>query len=322
MSFFKPWEPGIEAKKIVKNAQRDHEYAKNKVEIAMQSVKYNLEQLGKKKLEIYKIQLNKFVSLFEKIKNVELTEFPKLNRHIEFSNSTLPAMREANMQAIDFGKGVASAAAAGSLAGFGALGTAITIGSASTGTAISTLSGAAFSNALLAWFGGGALSAGGLGMAGGTLVLAGVFAAPVLLVFPAVWNTLGKKKLEQAKEFQSKAKVAILELNTQQALAESITERSIKVLSILSKLEKNFRDFLSGLNDLVEQSTDYRSYSKKNKEALMVTAVIAKTMMTIIETPIIAETGKVYDDKGKVDECRISADKLLADSSLFDIKGV
>ncbi|MDP8322448.1 MAG: hypothetical protein RAO94_08870 [Candidatus Stygibacter australis] len=44
---------------------------------------------------------------------------------------------------------------------------------ASTGTAISHLSGVAATNAITAWFGGGAISAGGGGMAAGTLVLSG-----------------------------------------------------------------------------------------------------------------------------------------------------
>ncbi|AVI91336.1 hypothetical protein CW753_18200 [Klebsiella pneumoniae] len=43
------------------------------------------------------------------------------------------------------------------------------IGTASTGTAIGTLSGVAATNATLAWFGGGAVAAGGAGMSGGML---------------------------------------------------------------------------------------------------------------------------------------------------------
>ena len=48
------------------------------------------------------------------------------------------------------------------------------LGTASTGTAISTLSGAAAAKATLAWLGGGALAAGGFGVAGGVVVLAAV----------------------------------------------------------------------------------------------------------------------------------------------------
>ena len=48
------------------------------------------------------------------------------------------------------------------------------VGTASTGTAISTLSGAAATKATLAWLGGGALAAGGFGVAGGVVVLLAV----------------------------------------------------------------------------------------------------------------------------------------------------
>ena len=46
------------------------------------------------------------------------------------------------------------------------------LGTASTGTAISTLSGAAATKATLALLGGGTVAAGGLGIVGGTVVLA------------------------------------------------------------------------------------------------------------------------------------------------------
>lgn len=46
-----------------------------------------------------------------------------------------------------------------------------TFGTAGTGTAISSLSGAAAANATLAWLGGGTLVAGGLGIAGGAIVV-------------------------------------------------------------------------------------------------------------------------------------------------------
>ena len=58
-----------------------------------------------------------------------------------------------------------------------AMGVATTFGVASTGTAISALSGAAATNAALAWLGGGALAAGGGGMAAGEAFLA--MAGPV-----------------------------------------------------------------------------------------------------------------------------------------------
>lgn len=60
---------------------------------------------------------------------------------------------------------------------------ATTFGTASTGTAISALSGAAASNAAIAWLGGGALATGGGGMAAGQALLA--------LAGPIGWGIAG-----------------------------------------------------------------------------------------------------------------------------------
>lgn len=72
--------------------------------------------------------------------------------------------------------GAVAGVATGGLATVGLMSLATAVGTASTGTAIAGLSGAAAFNAALAWLGGGALSAGGLGMAGGTATLVGTSA--------------------------------------------------------------------------------------------------------------------------------------------------
>lgn len=71
--------------------------------------------------------------------------------------------------------------------------------SASTGTAIASLSGVAATNATLAWFGGGALTAGGLGMAGGTLVLGGIVVGPVLAAAGLIMNAKAGENLASAE---------------------------------------------------------------------------------------------------------------------------
>lgn len=71
--------------------------------------------------------------------------------------------------------GVATGGAALTFAGpiAATAGAAGLLGSASTGTAISTLTGAALTNASLAALGGGAVAAGGGGIVAGTAVVAG-----------------------------------------------------------------------------------------------------------------------------------------------------
>ena len=70
------------------------------------------------------------------------------------------------------GVGVGAGVAVAALGPGVAMGIATAFGVASTGTAVSALSGAAAANAALAWLGGGALAAGGGGMAAGEAFLA------------------------------------------------------------------------------------------------------------------------------------------------------
>ena len=122
--------------------------------------------------------------------------------------------------------GVSAGIAVATMGPTAAMGIATTFGVASTGTAISTLSGAAAANAALAWLGGGALAAGGGGMAAGEAFLtlagpAGWAIAGVALVASSImfWRSSGKKKrIEEIFTLISKRdvksyKLAIVELS-------------------------------------------------------------------------------------------------------------
>jgi len=80
----------------------------------------------------------------------------------------------------------ASGMAGGFVAGTATTSLVAAFGTCSTGTAISSLSGAAATNATLAWLGGGAASAGGGGMAAGALVLGGIVVVATLVVASTV----------------------------------------------------------------------------------------------------------------------------------------
>lgn len=99
-------------------------------------------------------------------------------------------------------------AAVGGAAAYGTFIAAVSFGTASTGAAISGLSGAAATNAALALLGGGTLAAGGAGVAGGTMLLTGIVAAPALLlgVGGLVWMVRrNRRQQEELAERLSKA---------------------------------------------------------------------------------------------------------------------
>ncbi|MBT2520150.1 hypothetical protein [Arthrobacter sp. ISL-28] len=111
----------------------------------------------------------------------------------EFARKDLEA---AQRSAVGAGAGFAAGTAVASVAPTAAMWVATTFGTASTGTAISTLSGAVASNAALAWLGGGALAAGGGGTAAGGALLA--------LAGPIGWTVAGASLLASIALFAKK----------------------------------------------------------------------------------------------------------------------
>jgi hypothetical protein len=111
----------------------------------------------------------------------------------EFAQKELEAAR---LSAAGAGAGFAAGTAVAGLAPSAAIWVATTFGTASTGTAISTLSGAAASQAALAWLGGGALAAGGGGTAAGSTLLA--------LAGPIGWTIAGATLLASIALFAKK----------------------------------------------------------------------------------------------------------------------
>lgn len=86
----------------------------------------------------------------------------------------------------------------------------LALGSASTGTSISSLSGVAQSNAAFAWFGGGSLSTGGGGMLIGYLVLIFIFLAPII-IFSTIQSRSNIKKFDQQDKILIEKRKSILD---------------------------------------------------------------------------------------------------------------
>ncbi|CAH7309848.1 conserved membrane hypothetical protein [Vibrio chagasii] len=156
------------------------------------------------------------------------------------------------------------------------------IGSASTGTAIASLSGVAATNATLAWFGGGALAAGGAGMSGGMMVLGGIVAAPVIyFAAKGAYAKAEKINREHEKLLEGHAQVmlALEEMKTKASktieLCNSIIAMNddfcfqisrhysiIRPFGLLSKISQSLRRLI-GLNALSPIQAD--SLNKINR---------------------------------------------------------
>ncbi|WP_156298229.1 helix-turn-helix domain-containing protein [Mycobacterium paragordonae] len=134
--------------------------------------------------------------------------------------------------------GAAAGAAVGGAAAYGAFVGAVSLGTASTGAAIGGLSGVAATNAALALLGGGTLAAGGAGIAGGMALLAGIVAAPALLlgVGGLVWMMKRNRKQQQelaAKLDEAEAQLAETRRGFE-ALVDDILPRATQTLDYIA----------------------------------------------------------------------------------------
>ena len=140
----------------------------------------------------------------------------------------------AKKSALSAGTGLSCGVAVASLAPSAAMWVATTFGTASTGTAISALSGAAATSAKLAWLGGGALAAGGGGMATGNAFLA--------LAGPVGWSISGATLLASVALFANKkmklGKEKKEEIEAVLRNVESIKEINCTVKQLLDKTAK------------------------------------------------------------------------------------
>lgn len=161
-----------------KNAQGRLEEDVRQYNRSSKGLNHRLEMLQKQRDEL-SANLRRTEEVIDQLKNTpagfkDKVETLKINlKNYQVLLDT--ARKESAKIAKGAGAGAAGGVAAGTaVAAFG--GTALTalamsIGTASTGTAIAGLTGAAASNAALAWLGGGAIAAGGAGMAGGEAIL-------------------------------------------------------------------------------------------------------------------------------------------------------
>ena len=180
----------------------------------------------------------------------------------DFGQRELQAAREAAGGA---GAGIAAGASVAFMAPTAAMWVATTFGTASTGTAISTLSGIAAENAALAWLGGGALAAGGGGISAGNALLA--------MAGPIGWTIAGATLMTSILLFAKKKaklnKQKNEEIETVKRNTEKVKEVDLQIGEILSQTNS----VRTGLNEAYIKclnmfGKDYASFDDEQKKSL------------------------------------------------------
>ena len=253
-----------------------------------------LGYLGAEKLSVMGGSIRRFLDTFRQIKNVDFRDSEGLD---ELSKLAIDSHDFEELEGMaefagSVAGGVAGGAASGAIVALGAYGAVQTFAAASTGTAIASLSGAAASNATLAFFGGGSLATGGLGMAGGTAVLGGLVAGPALLVVGLVASNAASKELEKAKANKAEAEELVAQLRAGALQCEAIRRRTYLFHNLLARLDARFMPLVYAMEEIVKnEGDDYRLYSPESKKAIASCASMAVTIKTVLDTPLLTDDG-------------------------------
>lgn len=310
------------ANDLIESAEWTYNDAKDTLEYQKNSTVSMLDKLGETMLNSWSNDIGEFIPLFNSFKKVQVEKKGNINLKLKDKISSprvMKNMQVASLKATEvLGTGV-SALGAGALAGIASYGGAMMFASASTGTAIASLSGAAATNATLAWFGGGSLAAGGLGVAGGTVVLGGVVAAPVIAVAGFIMEAKSQEKLAQAQKVYAEAENAAAKMATMTSALKVIYDIAdmdndfIQVFSlqyhkVLNQLA-TMRDSAHAIQEKylgnrirkllgLQIKVDYRKLTTEQQQTLHIAWLMTQLLYSTLTTPILAKNGDL-DEKSK-----------------------
>ena len=230
-----------------------------------------METLGKFEVDILK-SFENFSEIMEKIQNKpEFKEYSK-------SDVKLPKYNPQEIKDISVGAGVLlgglGGATMGTAAGFAAGGVTtaavMALGTASTGTAIASLSGAAATNATLAALGGGAIAAGGGGMALGTAILGASTLGVGLLIGGAIFKFTGENLSKKADEAWYQAHETEKTVDKICEYLVDLKETAISFNNKLTQVNNRYREILSFFDYKINRlkETDWNFFSVDEKKSL------------------------------------------------------
>ena len=264
------------AERIGRRAKRNHEDAIESLEYEREKTNQSFQDLGRLKVSIFSDQIKYLVDEIKKRKKAKskMTGFEQMVEELN-----LPQMEKMVLGSLDIEKGLASGAASGALMGLGAYGSVGMLASASTGTAIASLSGAAATNATLAWLGGGSLAAGGFGMAGGMVVLGGLVAGPAIAITGFVMASKAEEALTKARDYESEVDQAIEKINSMEIVLKGLQANALEMSMTLTKLAKYFDECKSDV-----ESNEQGAFERLLK--------CGSALKSVLDTPIMEKNGE------------------------------
>lgn len=255
-----------QASNTLKSASEKREEALARFEKANEKTTKAMDDLGEVELKICS-GFQDFADVVEMIQNrPEFKEYEKDEVSIPKYDAEELKKVSVGASVLLGGVGGATLGAAGGFAAAGVTTSAVmALGTASTGTAIASLSGAAATNATLAALGGGAVAAGGGGMALGSTMLGVSTLGVGLMVGGIIFSITGVTLSKKA----DKAFYQALEIDRQviqlEGFLQILETRSKEYKKVLNKVNATYKSEFDRMKETVKTKKDWNSFSEDEK---------------------------------------------------------
>lgn len=306
-----------DANDTLKEAEARHKRNIAKFEHTSEKANKKMDELGKLELEILS-SFEKFADTIEKIQNR-----PQFKEY-KMEGVKLPEYDKEELKKVSIGAGVLlgglGGAAIGTAGGFAAAGATtsavMALGTASTGTAIASLSGVAATNATLAALGGGAISAGGGGIALGTTMLSATTLGVGLLVGGVIFNVVGGSMSNKADEAWSQMKKAEGTIENICTYLNKLRTTANRYIGSMNKVNEKYQENFQIISNVVDiqHKVDWNDFTGEEKINLQNTVLLVGLLYKMCQVKLV--------NKAKNDNEINTVNTKLVDETLNESENV
>lgn len=312
-----------EANDTMKSADSIHKKNIKRFEDTSEAANKAMDKLGTLELKILH-SFDEFSDTIEKIQNrPQFKEYKK-------DGVTLPTYDKETLKSVSVGAGVLlgglGGAAVGTAGGFAAAGATtsavMALGTASTGTAIASLSGAAATNATLAALGGGTIASGAGGMALGSTILGATTLGVGLLVGGVIFNITGSKLSDKADEAWSQMRKAEKTIDTACAYLNDLKSAATKYTVSLETTRKKYKEIFEPVSYAVNSlgKTKWTDFTEEEKTATQTAVCLVGLLYKMCQVSLV---NKASEEKAMntvnhsaIDESIKEAESVLVQNGL------
>jgi hypothetical protein len=291
------YQDGMAAKQEKAEADKIKSFIETENERRRQESNKILDAFGRVRLEALQDTVGKFIIYLDLInKKAKVKEYEFLTS-IDVTKEQVKELETVSMNASTALKTLAVSGGSAAAVVMGVPAIITQFAAASTGTAIASLHGAAATNAVFAWLGGGSIASGGLGVAGGMAVLGTLTGVAALASAGVVATAYFAKKHTEATQYLADMKELKAKMELGWTVLENVNKRALELQNVTLQLKERC---IQGLEQLADIMIGFDAQNTEHLKTFQQTAILIKSMSELAQVPVMDEEGNVSEMSGIV----------------------